>query len=82
MLLAKRFDLLISNDLVGMSMVKELGIAEQVNMSEYVVAEEPLYIGFSKAKGTQAQRWATEFSRVFAQLKAEGLIEAVLRKYR
>jgi polar amino acid transport system substrate-binding protein len=80
MLLAKRFDLLISPDLVGTSVAKELGIADQVRMLEYVVAEEPLYIGFSKKKGTQAQLLATKFSQIFKQMQKEGFMKAMLQK--
>jgi polar amino acid transport system substrate-binding protein len=82
MLLAKRFDVLISYDLVGMSVAKDLGLSDRVNILKYAGAEEPLYVGFSKAKGTQAQNWATEFSRIFKQLKDEGFIDVVLQKYR
>ena len=80
MLLAKRFDLLISPYLVGTSVAKELGISDQVRMLEYVVAEEPLYIGFSKKKGTQAQISAAKFSQVFKQMQKEGFMKPVLQR--
>jgi polar amino acid transport system substrate-binding protein len=80
MLLSKRLDLLISTDLVGTSVAKRMGILDKVRMLKYVVAEEPLYVGFSKAKGEQAKILSVKFSGVFKQMQEEGFIKAVLEK--
>jgi polar amino acid transport system substrate-binding protein len=82
LLVNDRVDLIVTADLVGATVAKEMGIVEQVKALDYVVYEEPLYVGFSKAKGPQAQKMAEDFDRILKQLKEEGASDRIFRKYR
>jgi len=81
MLVAKRFDAAITSDLVGFDVARKLGVANQITSHPFIVLEAPLYIAFSKAKGPLANDLADKFSKMLAQLKAEGFIDKILASY-
>jgi len=67
MLVSKRFD--------G---ARKQGVAQQIQTQPFLVQSAPLYVAFSKAKGAAATDWAVKFSRVLAQMKADGFTDKVL----
>ena len=80
-LLAGRYDVLITFELVGLFFVKQKQLADQVKMLDYIVDTQPTYVGFSKAKGAQSEALANQLSDVLAQLRQEGFMETVRNKY-
>ena len=80
-LLAERYEVMITFDLVGLFLIKENQIADQVKMLDYIVDDQPTYVGFSKAKGAQAEQLAKQLSTVLEQLRQEGVLETVRNKY-
>jgi polar amino acid transport system substrate-binding protein len=81
MLAGKRFDVAITSDMVGLDIAKKLGYATLVEMQPFVVAEMPLFLAFSKAKGTKAEKWAALCSEQLTLLKKEGVIDRILQTY-
>ena len=80
-MLAGRYDVLITFELVGLFFVKQKQLADQVKMLDYIVDTQPTYVGFSKAKGAQSEALANQLSDVLAQLRQEGFMETVRNKY-
>ena len=80
-LLAERDDVLITFELVGLFLVKEKQIGEQVKMLDFIIDDQPTYVGFSKAKGAQAEALAKQLSDVLKELQQEGVIDAIRNKY-
>jgi len=80
-LLAKRYDIMISFDLVGLYIAKEKNIADQVKMLDYVIDDQPTYVGFSKAKGDGAKQLAEKLSVTLEQLRKEGFMDKIRKKY-
>jgi polar amino acid transport system substrate-binding protein len=81
MLMGKRFDALATNDLVGIYIARTMGIGSQVEVQPLVVAEMPLYIAFSKAKGNQAEGLTRQVSDVLKAMKAEGFLDRAYRAH-
>lgn len=79
--IGNRFDAATVNELVFAYIVKELGMAGRFKKLDFVVTNQPLYIGFSKAKGKSHKQLAEDYSRVLKQLREEGVIENIIQKY-
>lgn len=80
-LLAKRHDIMISFDVVGLYVAKQMGITDKVKTLDYVVDDQPTYVAFSKAKGSQNTELAKQFSETLEQLHKEGFTEKIRKKY-
>ncbi len=76
-----RTDFSVINELVGMHIVRKLGLDSKIRKLNYVVGEGPLYVAFSKAKGKKSRELADKFSAVLSQLKEEGFLQKNLKKY-
>ncbi len=76
-----RFDAAVVNELVFAYQVKELGIADQFKKLDFVVTNQPLYMGFSRAKGKLHKQLAEDYSQVLKQLRKEGVIDRIIWKY-
>ena len=79
--LGNHFDAATVNELVFAYIVKELGMAGRFKKLDFVVTNQPLYIGFSKAKGKSHKQLAEDYSRVLKQLREEGVIDNIIQKY-
>ncbi len=58
---AGRMDAAIINELVWQTLEKKLGLTGKFEKL-FTVSSEPMYVGFSKAKGDKAKKWAADFS--------------------
>lgn len=76
-----RFDATPVNEYVFAYKVKELGLTGQFKKLDFTVSDEPLYIGFSKAKGPSHKKLAEDYSQVLMQLRKEGIIDKIIQKY-
>lgn len=72
---------MISFDLVGLHIAKEETILNKVKMLDYIVDEQPTYIGFSKAGGNRAKQMAEKMSLILLQLSKEGFTDKIRNKY-
>ncbi|MCG8569226.1 MAG: transporter substrate-binding domain-containing protein [Spirochaetes bacterium] len=81
-LLTGRCDLIIGNELVIIAQARKMNIYKQLKLVDYTVAEEPLYVGFSKKGSILAKEQAETFSSILKQLKEEGFVKRVIDKYR
>lgn len=59
---AGRMDAAIINELGWLALEKQLGLSGKFEKL-FVVSSDPLYVGFSKAKGEKAKKWAEDFSK-------------------
>ncbi|MDY0362418.1 MAG: transporter substrate-binding domain-containing protein [Desulforegulaceae bacterium] len=75
---AKRTELIIGNEAVILYLNKKLNF-EPVKVL-YAVSEDPLYIGFSKVH-PDGKELFEKFSKALAEMKKEGIIDALIKKY-
>lgn len=80
-LLSGRYNIMISFDLVGLHIAKEKKIMSEIMMLDYIVDEQPTFVGFSKTKGIKAKQMAEKLSLILLQLQKEGFIEMTKNKY-
>jgi polar amino acid transport system substrate-binding protein len=78
---AGRTDFSVVNELVGIHIIKKLKLGNKIKKLDYTVGETPLYVAFSKAKGKKAQELSDKFSAILSQLKEEGILEKITKKY-
>lgn len=76
-----RVDAGIVNEFVFAYQVKKLAMAGRFKKLEFVVTNQPLYMGFSKVKGKSHQKLAEDYSRVLKQMRYEGVIDRIIHKY-
>jgi polar amino acid transport system substrate-binding protein len=72
-----RMDVAITNELVYNSMVKKLKLQDKLEVV-YVQSNDPLYVGFSKAKGEKGQKLAADFGRVLTEMDKKGLLKKAM----
>lgn len=59
---------------------KNLDFEEEFRIA-YVITQDPVYIGFSRAAGEKGKIWAEKFSDMLRQLKEEGFIDKITNNY-
>lgn len=80
MLLNREVDLYIVDKVRGLYLLKEIGASAMVDVLEPPVETTPAHVGFSRA--AEGARLSREFNRAFRTMKKEGLVEAILAKYK
>lgn len=78
-LVNKRCEVIVGNAIVIRRLMRQMGVADQVDTLLPAVSDDPLYLGFSKKLGHQDL--ADRFSEALALLKATGAHAAILKKY-
>lgn len=79
---AGRIDAAVAAETPFMFNSKKMGFKDRFE-TVYVISENPAYTGFSqKSCGENGKIMAEKFSEVLRQLKAEGMIEKIMEKYR
>lgn len=76
-----RTDVSVSNARVARFLIERLRLQERILMLDFVVAEAPLWVGFSRAKGGRSERLAAQFSAALKAMQEEGQIDAILRQH-
>lgn len=76
-----RFDAATVNEYVLAYYVKQMGIQGRIKKLDFIVTDQPLYIGFSKAKGSATKNLAADYSRVIKELRQEGIIDGIIQRY-
>lgn len=75
-----RTDVIVGNELVLKDLARSEGLAGKIETA-YTLDEGKMYIGFSKARGEQAKALAEGFSKVLAEMRADGTIDRIMSKY-
>lgn len=79
---AGRTDLAVINELVLNSMLRKSGKGSAFSVMEYVVADEPMYVGFSKkSENIDADQMAEEFTNALNAMQAEGVLDEIYNRY-
>ncbi|MFZ5569417.1 MAG: substrate-binding periplasmic protein [Thermodesulfobacteriota bacterium] len=78
---AKRMDIAVINEHVMRYLSRKLGLQDRFDI-QFVLNEDPMYVGFSKAKGGRSQELADKFSATLKQLKTEGRLAAIMAAYK
>ncbi|KZN34338.1 hypothetical protein N480_22300 [Pseudoalteromonas luteoviolacea S2607] len=78
LLLADRVDVVISNKLGGMDIVRRLGIQNSVSPTPLYELPIPSYFAFSK--NTQGKNLKAQFDKVLQAMKADGTYDAIIKQ--
>jgi len=78
-LINKRCDLIIGNKIVIQTLLKQKNLDMRVKALAPAVSRDPLYIGFSKARGHKEM--AKKFSKQLCQFKKTPAYRAIIQKY-
>jgi polar amino acid transport system substrate-binding protein len=76
-----RVELILDSEAPFRFLTKKNGTADRFEML-FLIKENPVYIGFSKALGKKGEELAKKFSDILKQLKADGTYEKILSRYR
>jgi polar amino acid transport system substrate-binding protein len=77
---AKRMDVAAGSEEVFLFLMKKRGLRDNFKIL-YTISESPSYVAFSKARGVKAKDLANKFSKAFLELKKEGVIAKINKKY-
>jgi polar amino acid transport system substrate-binding protein len=75
-----RMDVAIVNELVYGFLAKKMGLKGKFEVV-YQQSLDPMFIGFSKAKGEKAKKLAADFSKAISDMRKKGDIKNILQKY-
>lgn len=75
-----RVDLVISSEEAFWFLSKKLGYQDQFE-KVFFVSENPAYVAFSKASGSDREQMALKFGKALSRLKKEGVVQRILDKY-
>lgn len=78
-LIHKRCDVIVGNKLTIQTLLKQMGIKKGIKYLSPDISRDPLYIGFSKARGHKAL--SNTFSERLNQFKTSKDYQAILQKY-
>ena len=76
-----RVPVIVINSLVYKRLAKDLGLTDKLEIQPFVVADEPMYVAFSKAKGDAAKGLAEAFSKAIGELASSGEQQKILDSY-
>jgi len=76
---AGRIDITVIDERVVKFWSKKIGMEDTFKILDFIVTENPTYVAFSKAKGNK--NWAAMFSGVLKEMKNDGFIEEINKKY-
>ncbi len=77
----KRMDIAVINEHVLRFLNRKLGFQNRFDI-KFVLNEDPMYVGFSKAKGARSQELAARLSNALKQMRLEGKIEEIMAAYK
>jgi len=78
-LVGQRCDVILGNDIVLKSLAAKLPGGENIISSGPGISDDPLYLGFSKARGHK--ELAEKFSRALQQFKGSKIHKRIIKKY-
>lgn len=79
---AGRTDVAVIDERVAEYWCKKIGMETRFRILSFIINENPTHVAFSKAKGeNNGKDWAPRFSDVFKEMKNEGFIEKINKKY-
>ena len=78
-LINKRCDLIAGNNMVIQTLLKQMGLGNRVKALSPRISNDPLYLGFSKARGHKIL--AKKFSDQLGQFKETPVFRALIQKY-
>ncbi len=79
---AKRMDVALTTELGFKYVSRKLKMTDRFEILEYVRSENPLYVGFSKAKGEKARILSEKFGKFLKIMWEDGTIEIINQRYR
>ncbi len=79
-LIEDRMDFGIINELVYNNLVKKLKLTGKIDIL-YTQVYEPMFVGFSKAKGDKAKEISDNFGKVLSEMRKKGDIKKILENY-
>ncbi|MET1080631.1 MAG: transporter substrate-binding domain-containing protein [Pseudomonas sp.] len=77
MLVAKRVDLIVGDQLLLQTIAAQQGVLEQLEFLPTPLSVEPRYVGFRQG----GERMAKRFQRSLDKLKANGTLEAIIQRW-
>ncbi len=78
---ANRVDVIVINEIVFNSLARSLDVQNAFEVMGYVVADEPMYVGFSRKSPKDAEQLAALFTTTLRELEAEGFLQEVYARY-
>lgn len=77
-----RTDVVVIDERMAKYWCKKIGAENRIKTLSFIVTENPTYVAFSKAKEKEnGEDLANRFSAVFKEMKDEGFMEEVNKKY-
>ncbi len=77
----KRMDIAVTTELVFKYTAKKLKMADRFEVLDYVRSNDPLYVGFSKAKGEKARELSEKFGKILKTMWEDKSIEKIEQRY-